>query len=96
MVNKDIKAKWIAALKGGKFEQGKGNLLRNGRYCCLGVLRHVMNPDDTSKADGGGEMLSRQQLVSAGLNDDVQRDLSALNDSGLTFAGIADYIEENL
>lgn len=30
--------RWIAALRSGKYEQGKGGLFRDGKYCCLGVL----------------------------------------------------------
>lgn len=38
-MNKDIKEKWLQALRGGKYSQGKG-FLRNkdDKYCCLGVL----------------------------------------------------------
>lgn len=37
-MNPEIKDKWITALESGEFEQGKGSLADNGRYCCLGVL----------------------------------------------------------
>lgn len=34
----EMKAKWLEALRSGKYKQGR-NLLRNGdKYCCLGVL----------------------------------------------------------
>jgi hypothetical protein len=29
--------KWVAALRSGEYEQGKGALHLDGRYCCLGV-----------------------------------------------------------
>lgn len=37
-MNKEIKAKWIAALTSGEYTQGKDYLNRNGKFCCLGVL----------------------------------------------------------
>lgn len=40
-MNKTLKNKWIKALRSGKYEQGKGNLNHDGRYCCLGVLCEV-------------------------------------------------------
>lgn len=35
----EIKAKWVAALRSGEYEQGKGALrTANDKFCCLGVL----------------------------------------------------------
>jgi hypothetical protein len=35
----DIKAKWLKALRSGKYKQGKERLQTTaGRFCCLGVL----------------------------------------------------------
>ena len=35
----EVKAKWIAALRSGKYKQGKKFLNKEGtRFCCLGVL----------------------------------------------------------
>ena len=36
-----LKDKWIAALRSGKYKQGKGALQRNESFCCLGVLCEV-------------------------------------------------------
>lgn len=33
-----VKAKWLAALRSGKYKQVKSNLKKNGKFCCLGVL----------------------------------------------------------
>lgn len=44
----ELKAKWVAALRSGKYEQTTGALCRIGaddgklRYCCLGVLMEVL------------------------------------------------------
>jgi hypothetical protein len=37
----DVKKKWVAALRSGKYKQGCGALRRNDEYCCLGVLCDV-------------------------------------------------------
>jgi len=33
----DNAKKWVAALRSGKYPQGKSWLLKDGKYCCLGV-----------------------------------------------------------
>lgn len=37
-MNPEIKARWIADLRSGEFEQGRGYLNADGKLCCLGVL----------------------------------------------------------
>jgi hypothetical protein len=37
-MKKAIKAKWLNALRGGKYKQGQGDLKYDGGHCCLGVL----------------------------------------------------------
>jgi hypothetical protein len=37
-VNPDIKARWLAALRSGQYQQGQKYLKVNDRFCCLGVL----------------------------------------------------------
>lgn len=48
-MNKELKQKWVAALRSGEYKQGKGKLLyhENGEtsYCCLGVLCEVAKFD---------------------------------------------------
>ena len=42
----EIKAKWLEALRSGKYEQGKGCLRdHEGKYCCLGVLADIVDPE---------------------------------------------------
>lgn len=36
-VNKERVRLWVDALRSGEFEQGRGKLQRNGKFCCLGV-----------------------------------------------------------
>lgn len=40
-MNPEAKELWLAALRSGKYEQGKYYLLQNRKYCCLGVLCDV-------------------------------------------------------
>lgn len=35
--NKDNLRKWVADLRSGKFQQGKGTLKSKDKFCCLGV-----------------------------------------------------------
>lgn len=37
-MNPEVKAKWVAALRSGEFQQGKNALKSEEGYCCLGVL----------------------------------------------------------
>ena len=34
----EIKAKWVAALRSGEYQQGVGRLREENQFCCLGVL----------------------------------------------------------
>jgi hypothetical protein len=37
-MNLEVKARWVAALRSGEYEQGNCQLNLQGRMCCLGVL----------------------------------------------------------
>ena len=50
---KELKAKWLEALRSGKYRQGMARLRdQSGGYCCLGVLQEAL--------DGQVEMLSEE------------------------------------
>jgi len=49
-MNKEIKAKWIEALKSGKYKQTKGTLKNEQGYCCLGVLCAIYK-EETGKGE---------------------------------------------
>lgn len=40
-----IKAKWLEALRSGKYEQGEGRLNKDNQFCCLGVLCDLIKDD---------------------------------------------------
>jgi hypothetical protein len=56
-LKKAVKKKWVAALRSGKYEQGKTALSIGGKYCCLGVLCEVAIenglPIQATKSAGG-------------------------------------------
>lgn len=93
MLNPEFKQDWLAALRSGEYEQGKAFLSNNGRFCCLGVAKEICSIE---KASDGIELLNVGAAEALGLPYYVQCDLSGMNDSGRTFAEIADYIEGNL
>lgn len=40
-MKKELKKKWVEALRSGKYSQGKNYLRKGDSYCCLGVLCEV-------------------------------------------------------
>lgn len=40
-MNKEVKAKWVTALRSGDYPQAQGYLRKEEGYCCLGVLCQV-------------------------------------------------------
>jgi hypothetical protein len=89
-MDKKLKAKWVKALRSGKYEQGKEVLVDNkGKYCCLGVLCHIAkyHSIDTS-------LIVDNNWDCAIISEEDQLILSAANDEhGWTFDEIADYVE---
>lgn len=96
-MDKKLKAKWVKALRSGKYEQGGLVLRHENAYCCLGVLRHINDPKDNESSDiEPGAMLSDKQLKRFGFGPRTAEKLADMNDEGISFNEIADYIERNL
>ena len=97
-MDKELKQKWVAALRSGEYAQGNGALKdESGRYCCLGVLTVCI--DETAKDSrylSGSLYLTVESTRKSGLPTTDQRALAYMNDSGKSFPDIATYIEENL
>ena len=101
-MNKRIKAKWLKALRSGRYKQGHNRLYEDREYCCLGVLCKAM---DTPIRKYAG-FLSGDILAKAGITGQQESRLVGLNDghhshSGgyiepKTFDQIADWIEAHL
>lgn len=102
-----VKAKWVKALRSGKYKQTKYQLRHPDEgYCCLGVLCETAGAtwEDESYAYIDGEQVSECGLLfqsfrkKLGLSKKAQSALIKKNDGlrGKTFPEIADYIEERL
>lgn len=90
-----LKRKWVEALRSGEYVQGKQCLQSEGRYCCLGVLCVVagigIGRDGSDPACGIGYG-PIAKLIYGNPNESLC-DFWLKNDSGQTFAEIADWIE---
>jgi hypothetical protein len=110
-MKKEIKEKWIEALRSGNYAQGQGELHNpdNKTYCCLGVLADVTGHDpiavkrlpESGNIHAAEEYLNYKVLDEVGLSHSAQQLLANMNDGfgncrAHSFAEIADYIESNL
>ncbi len=94
-MDQELKAKWVAALRGGEYKQGKFNLYTEGHFCCLGVLC-VISGRTASELEG--HSYPSDIGIDVGITNEVAQRLAGMNDgfSGdvvKTFAEIADFIE---
>ncbi len=95
----DFKAKWIAALRSGEYEQTQGTLHKSNAFCCLGVACMAVGYDDPSEVESIGFISVAADKIPQMLHGDcgVPEVLSVMNDDdGKSFAEIADWIEANL
>lgn len=99
-LTKELKQKWIEALKSGKYGQTLGRLHDGGNgYCCLGVLEAI-----EGRVNPGGHVSMLYKSLSGpfdrscvtGLTVAAQVNLAAMNDDGDSFGTIADWIGENI
>lgn len=100
-----LKTEWINALKSGKYTQTNGVLRDCNGWCCLGVFCDVVGisidedleyPGCYAGPNGEYDYPSKdvQNLISKDW-DDIDK-LSSMNDDGISFEQIADWIEKNL
>lgn len=103
-ISEEWRKKWSDALRSGDYEQGKGYLYANGKYCCLGVLQDI---HDKPVLDPNGnpapalfctqdpvEMECGYIAKTFGLHGYYDVAGPSLNDEDeLTFAQIADLID---
>jgi len=111
-LDRDVKRKWLAALRSGEFEKGQHCLYDGDSYCCLGVLCKVIGAEerhtdgdervefgsnDNDKEGFNWGYLSQGLLDEVGITDDDQRVLSTMNDrQNKSFKTIARVIERNI
>jgi hypothetical protein len=99
----DIKQRWVEALRSESYQQGPSMLRsQENRFCCLGVLCDLVDPkgwqiDGDRFAHGGyiGHLPCEIRAVAI-ISDDQCFSLMGMNDNGLTFPTIADWIEANI
>lgn len=96
-MDQSLKARWLSALRDGKYLQGRGALRRsNGqdKFCCLGVLQDIMAPEDWAEPNAGNHEkdwaangctggLTDEMHDLAGLDLDETRALVDLNDGDM-------------
>ena len=108
-MRKELKEKWLEALRSGKYKQGRGKLRSvDNEFCCLGVLCDVSGQGEWDKKTeahywyGQGNKWGTYGLPLfmnefTGLTMGTEETLFALNDvEKLSFNEIADWIEENV
>lgn len=88
-----IKAKWVTALRSGKYKQAHGTLCESdGALCCIGVGAVVADKSFKPVLGATG-----RAAAVIGLTPEEREKLVELNDiDRKTFRGIAAYIEKNL
>jgi hypothetical protein len=103
-----LKTQWLAALRGDKYKQGRGQLRnKDNEYCPIGVFCDLVAPngwklektyrweDGRFKHNGEAHMPKETFLKKFGLHDSEA--LIFMNDfKRLSFAEIADWIELNV
>lgn len=102
-MNAAIKKRWLSALRGGAYQQGKRYLRIGSQHCCLGVLCEAMGQSgslamysDQAIYEYGGMMSYPRPsiLIKSGLSNEDMGILSEANDRHeWTFQEIADWVE---
>lgn len=101
-MNKELKAKWVEALRSGKYKQGRVKLNQGGHWCCLGVLCDLN--DASLWCDTGGYIHPgsacfppEEIFKSLDIPESKGWELVNLNDSARkSFDEIANFIESDL
>ena len=108
MLTEKQKSDWIAALRSGEYKQGSEFLKRDGKFCCLGVLTEINGwsfENQTYLSEEGAEAVKADAATGTGnlefmglpkYKDTTYPTLAAMNDAGVSFAEIADFLEEHL
>lgn len=110
-MKKEIADEWVKALRSGEYKQGKNALLKEDAYCCLGVLckiaeKHsviempIPNPAPNviaaylpKSVQHWAEMASDNGFISEKYG--LTESLATMNDGGMSFDNIANFIEKN-
>lgn len=99
--------KWVEALRSGNYRQGTGFLKNGDRFCCLGVMCDIHDPNKWIKGgiyfDGGeftqlpphnlAKIFTPKSIPLFRSTHFFVKVLARFNDDGKTFDEIADIIE---
>ncbi len=102
-MNKELKDKWVAALRSGKYSQTTGRLRSEEGFCCLGVLCDVEGADWEIQ-DGSFintkykevAILDYTHRVKLGVENHTATLMDMNDEQGASFNEIADYIEQSI
>ncbi len=92
-----LQKRWLAALRSGKYKQGRLRLRSGDNFCCLGVLCDVYDPKEWGEYgtyDYAHNMPPLDVLIKCCLTPSFAHALAEANDKGKSFSEIADMIEE--
>ena len=93
-MDKELRDRWVAALRSGRYKQGKWDLRDGDKFCCLGVLADLVDPEGWEGCSWNDCFVYVPSTI---LPEDKCRVLAVMNDhQSLSFSEIADYIERNL
>lgn len=95
-MDKKLKAKWVKALRSGKYPQSTGYLYDafGGGYCCLGVLCKVKGAK-RDEISGLGYPNDTKRFYDI-IDPKVAKQLASLNDKKVPFEMLAGLISEAL
>lgn len=108
----ELKKKWVEKLRSGEYKQTTQFLKTSNGYCCLGVLCDILgskweigdfvyheNPETVYINEDGHDSFPSKEICEMINNDEDEvnvDELIQMNDSGKSFAEIADWIEKHV
>lgn len=104
MSYKAARDKWVSALRSGEYAQGKMSLHSGNEFCCLGVACEIFKEElsifvnkfprkDLYSYNQQISFLPKEVNVHLGIAEETDVAFAHMNDRGMTFAQIADFIE---
>ncbi len=109
-MNPEWKAKWLEALRSGRYTQIKGQLRTDAGFCCLGVLCDLVAPEAWSEEDGKYRLNESLAIVpeavrytadfASGTGTYINESnevttLAVANDTGKSFVEIAEILDKH-
>lgn len=90
-MDKELKKKWVDALRSGDYEQSRHYLYDGTGYCALGVLASCLGvPDHVLQKQGFLRHIPLSRLIG---EDREETTFVTMNGNGASFAEIANFIE---